>query len=639
MTTAEVRRLLDQVELPQGLRKLSKSDLRTITEELRAELISSVSQSGGHFASSLGVAELTVALHATFNTPEDRLVWDVGHQAYFHKMLTGRMEKMRTIRQRGGLSGFLKRSESEFDTFGAGHAGTSVSAAVGIAEGLKAKGSKAKSVAVIGDGSMTAGMAFEALNHAGEKRLDNLIVILNDNEMSISPNVGAVSWLFSKTASSKLTTIARSKFKELHTRGFVPHFVYNAIDRAEEAALGFLHDAAMLFEAFGFRYIGPVDGHSFDPLITALEQAKDQDGPVLVHVCTQKGRGYAFAEEDPVKWHGVTPFQVHDGKSPPASKKIPSYTEAFAQTILELARDDERIRTITAAMPTGTGLDLIQRELPRAFIDVGIAEQHAVTLAAGMATEGLRPIVAIYSTFLQRAYDQVLHDICIQNLPVIFAIDRGGLVGNDGETHQGVFDIAYLRTIPNLVLMSPQHEGELRDMLYTALCYNGPVAIRYPRGSGIGADLSKPFERMAIGKAATLRTGKDVLILAYGPMVQTALKVAERLLRENSITTTVINARFAKPLDTELITRELNRHRLCLTLEDHALAGGFGAGVLELINESGLVMHSPLLRLGVLDDFVPHGSQAEQHQLNGLTEGQIMQTITGALGANLSLAV
>jgi 1-deoxy-D-xylulose-5-phosphate synthase len=554
-------------------------------------------------------------------------------------MLTGRRAKLRTIRQRGGLSGFLKRTESQFDTFGAGHAGTSISAAVGIAEGLKAKGSKAKSIAIIGDGSMTSGMAFEALNHAGEKRLDNLIVILNDNEMSISPNVGAVSWLFSKTASSKLSTIARTKFKELHNRGYVPHFIYKAIDRAEEAALGFLHDAAMLFEAFGFRYIGPVDGHSFEPLITALQQAKDQDGPVLVHVCTQKGRGYALAEADPVKWHGVTPFQVHDGKSPATTKKIPSYTEAFAQTLLELAQDDERIRAITAAMPTGTGLDLIQRQLPLAFVDVGIAEQHGVTLAAGMATEGLRPIVAIYSTFLQRAFDQIVHDVCIQNLPVIFAIDRGGLVGNDGETHQGVFDIAYLRTIPNIVLMSPQHEGELRDMMYTALCYNGPIAIRYPRGSGVGADLSRPFERMVIGQAAVLRTGKDVLIIAYGPMVQTALKVAERLLREHGISTTVINARFAKPLDTELLGREIAKHSLCVTMEDHALAGGFGAGVLELINELGLALPSNLLRFGVPDDFIPHGSQAEQHQLAGLGDNQILGRIVDSFGEAVQVAV
>ncbi len=629
---AMTKRLIDNLDLPAELRGLSTAQLSQITQELREELIGSVAESGGHFASSLGVAELTVALHTVFDTPKDRLIWDVGHQAYFHKMLTGRRGQLRSIRQRGGLSGFLKRTESEYDCFGAGHAGTSISAAVGIAEALQARGSNNKSVAIIGDGSLTAGMAFEALNHAGELRLNNLIVILNDNEMSISANVGAISWLFSKTASSKLSTIARSKFKELHKRGFVPHFIYKAIDRAEEAALGFLHDAAMLFEAFGFRYIGPVDGHSFEPLLTALNQAKDQDGPVLVHVCTQKGRGYALAESDPVKWHGVTPFSISDGKVASSAKKAPTYTEVFAETALMLARYDSRVRTITAAMPTGTGLDLVQRHMPSAFVDVGIAEQHAVTFAAGLAAEGLRPICAIYSTFLQRAFDQVLHDVCIQKLPVIFAIDRGGLVGNDGETHQGVYDIAFLRSIPNLILMSPQHEGELRQMLVSALHYDCPVAIRYPRGSGIGIDLSLRVEQLEIGKGAVLRVGKEVALVGYGPMVQSALKIADRLLRDYGVTTTVINARFAKPLDGQLLCKELPRHRLCVTLEDHSVVGGFGSAVIEQLTENGVRLQRDLIRVGVLDRFVPHATQQEQYKMNGMDEENIIDTVLTELG-------
>jgi 1-deoxy-D-xylulose-5-phosphate synthase len=633
-------KLIDSLKLPEDLRTLSVEDLNLVAEELRNELIDTVSESGGHFASSLGATEITVALHHLFDTPHDRLVWDVGHQAYIHKMATGRRERMGSIRTINGLSGFLKRSESAFDAFGAGHAGTSISAAVGMRHALDKVDPERYAVAIIGDGSLTSGMAFEALNHAGDLGLKKLIVVLNDNEMSISKNVGALSWLFSRAMTGETSSKARSKFKELYKRGYVPELLYKAIDRAEEATQGFFSSPAMLFEAFGFRYIGPVDGHDLPALIKALENAKRQDIPVLVHCRTVKGKGYEPAEEDPMLWHGVVPFDRQKGEfraatvpaNSAAPKKLPSYTAVFADTMIELAKSDSRIFGITAAMPSGTGLDKMQKELPEQTVDVGICEQHAVTYAAGLACEGLKPVAAIYSTFLQRAYDQVVHDVCIQKLPVTFAIDRGGVVGNDGETHQGVFDIAYLRTIPHITIMSPKDENELRHMLFTSVNLGAPAAVRYPRGNGIGVALDPQLKPLPIGKAEVLREGRDALIIAFGPLVQSALQAATILEREHNISTTVINARFAKPLDTELLTAELPRYGVVCTLEDHALTGGFGSAVVEFANDAGLALRAPIKRFGVGDSFVPHASQGEQHSMYGYDTKSLVSFISSAQG-------
>ena len=626
-------KLIDSIQLPQGLRTLSVAELKQVTQELRDELIETIAGAGGHFASSLGAAEISVALHHLFDTPNDKLIWDVGHQAYIHKMLTGRRDRLASIRKKGGISGFLKRSESEFDAFGAGHAGTSVSAAVGMSVALQREDPDRYVVAVIGDGSLTAGMAFEALNHAGALGLKNFIVVLNDNEMSISPNVGAISWLFSKAITSKTSNLARSGFKNLYRKGYVPEIVYRFIDKAEEAAQGFFAGPAMLFEAFGFRYIGPVDGHNMHDLVAALQHAKSQDVPVLVHAYTVKGKGYQPAEIDPVKWHGVVPFDRNKGEfiaSKPASDAVkipPSYTGVFADTLIELARQDSKIIGITAAMPSGTGLDKFQKELPQSCFDVGICEQHAVTFAAGLACQGYKPVCAIYSTFLQRAYDQVVHDVCIQNLPVVFAMDRAGVVGNDGETHQGVFDIAYLRTLPNMVLMSPKDEDELRHMLYTALQHDGPVGLRYPRGNGLGVSLDQPYHKLPIGKGEILTRGSDVLLIGFGPIVNYAMQAADKLLKEHGISATVMNARFAKPLDQELLCAELPKYALVCSLEDHAIEGGFGAAILEFANENSITLQAALKRFGVGDDFVPHANQTEQHTMYGYDVGSIVRFV------------
>ena len=614
-------RLIDCIPLPEGLRSLDIEQLGRVACELRNELIDSVSTTGGHFASSLGATEISVALHHLFDTPHDRIVWDIGHQAYTHKMLTGRLPKMPSIRQKGGISGYVKRSESEYDCFGGGHAGTSISAAVGIRAALQRQGSERHVVAVIGDGSMTCGMAFEAMNHAGSLGLRNFIVVLNDNEMSISANVGAISWLFSSAATSKTSTRIRARLKSLFKKGYVPEIVYKAVDRAEEVTQGFFCSAAMLFEAFGFRYIGPVDGHSIEDLVKALEHAKQQDVPVLVHAYTLKGKGYKPAEQDPVTWHGVAPFNRSSGQflcdaAPSVENARPTYTAVFGQTLNELAREDDKIVAITAAMATGTGLEIFQRDHPDAFYDVGICEQHAVTFAAGLACEGYKPVCAIYSSFLQRSYDQIIHDVCIQNLPVVFAIDRAGAVGSDGETHQGVFDISYLRTLPNMVLMSPKDENELRHMLFTALQHKGPVALRYPRGLGVGVELDRRPARLPIGKAEALLQGEDALLICFGPLTGYGLAAAHTLSDDYGISCTVINARFAKPLDAELLRAELPQYQLVCTLEDHALSGGFGAAVLELISDSGLVLQNPLKRFGIGDAFLPHAKQEEQHEMH-----------------------
>ncbi|MDD2943994.1 MAG: 1-deoxy-D-xylulose-5-phosphate synthase, partial [bacterium] len=471
---------------PEALRRLSRESLSQLCEELRRDLIETISRVGGHFASSLGMVEIIVACHHSFSTPKDKIVYDVGHQAYIHKILTGRRKHMPGIRKLGGISGFPRRDESPYDTFGVGHAGTSISAALGMLEASHhcyPGKEDAKAVAIIGDGALTSGMAFEALNHAGQLKR-NLIVILNDNEMSIAPNVGALSWAFSKAVAGNISTLARRQFKYLVEKGLIPHSVYRAIDKAEEAAQGFFSTPAMLFESFGFRYLGPVDGHNIFQLLDALDMAKNQDGPVIIHARTQKGKGYEPAENDPIKYHGVGPFDVTNGSfsstKSPGKITPPSYTSVFGKTLVELAQSDKRVVGITAAMPDGTGLGLLQEKLPEQYFDVGIAEQHAVTFAAGLACQGMRPVVAIYSTFLQRAYDQIIHDVCIQSLPVTFALDRGGLVGADGATHHGVFDLSYLRSIPNMTVMAPKDENELRNMLYTCTEHDGPIALRYP---------------------------------------------------------------------------------------------------------------------------------------------------------------
>ncbi len=631
-------KLIDTLKLPAGLRALDLNGLQQVAAELRDELIDTVAESGGHFASSLGATEITVALHAAFNTPEDRIIWDVGHQAYVHKMLTGRRDQMGTIRKLYGLSGFLKRNESEYDAFGAGHAGTSVSAGVGMRVALDRTHPERYVVPVIGDGSITAGMAFEALNHAGDLELKRFIVILNDNEMSISPNVGALSWLFSRAVTGETGSMARSRLKDLHKRGYVPELLYKAMDRAEEATQGFFSSPAMLFESFGFRYIGPVDGHNIKELLHALENAKRQDIPVIIHARTVKGKGYEPAEGDPITWHGVVPFDRSRGEFrgvgntqviTPPPQKVPSYTGVFAETVLKLAKSNPKVVAITAAMLGGTGLDKVQPSIPDQVFDVGICEQHAVTYAAGLACEGFTPITAIYSTFLQRAYDQIVHDVCIQKLPVVFAIDRGGVVGNDGETHQGIFDIGYLRSIPHMTVMSPKDENELQHMLHTAVSCGGPVAVRYPRGNGAGVPMDTTFATLPIGKGEVVQRGSDVLMVCFGPIIQNALKAAEILARDHKVTSTVINARFAKPLDVELLRLELPHYSVACTVEDHALQGGFGSAVLELINEEQIQLRNPLVRFGVQDDFVPHGSQAEQHKMNGYDpEGIVAKLLT-----------
>ncbi|MCL4134516.1 UNVERIFIED_CONTAM: hypothetical protein GTU68_046729 [Idotea baltica] len=591
-----MNKLIDNIKLPEDLKDLNPEDLKTVANELRDELIDRVSNSGGHFASSLGVNELTVALHHVFNSPEDKFVWDVGHQGYIHKMLTGRREELDNIRTSKGISGFLKRSESEHDAFGAGHAGTSISAAVGMAAAFKNNQEDKSVVAIIGDGSLTAGMAFEALNHAGDLELGNLIVVLNDNEMSISPNVGALSRLFSKAVTSSTSTKVR---------------------------------ASMLFESFGFRYIGPVDGHNLDEVVDSLKRAKEQDIPVLLHVSTIKGYGYQPAEEDPLKWHGVSPFN--------RESSLPSYTKIFSDTLSKIAEQDSKVVGITAAMPSGTGLDKFQLKHPDKFYDVGICEQHAVTFAAGLACNGFKPVVAIYSTFLQRGFDQIVHDVCIQNLPVVFAMDRSGVVGNDGETHQGVFDIAYLRSIPNLTILSPKDENEFQHMLYTAINLNSPVALRYPRGSAEGVELDSELKIINVPEAEIIQEGNKVLLIALGPVNKYALEVSERL-KKDSISATIINARSAKPLDQKLILDQIQKHSLVCTIEDHSISAGFGSAILEISNDN-LKEIPEFMRFGIKDAFVSHGSQLEQHLANGLDPKSIYNSISKKLDSSKKLSI
>ncbi len=617
--------LLDQIHGFDDLKALSRDDLPRLAEEIRNEIISVISRCGGHLASNLGVVELTISLHRAFDLTKDSLVWDVGHQCYAHKILTGRREAFRTIRQLGGLSGFPRREESVCDAFGTGHAGTSISSALGIAEAKSLKGEKAKVIAIIGDGSMTAGLAFEGMNQAGILDRD-LIVVLNDNEMSISPNVGALSSYLSRVMTGQFVNRFRNEMKSfLQTLPGIGRSVYRWAKQAEEFFKGFL-TPGILFEELGFKYVGPIEGHHLDHLIETFKNVREMHGPILVHVVTTKGKGYSPAEHDPACYHGVGAFEVKSGKTTRREGGAKAYTDVFGTTLCRIARRDERIVAITAAMPSGTGLEGFSKKFPNRFYDIGIAEQHAVTFAAGLAVEGLRPFVAIYSTFLQRAYDQIVHDVCLQNLPVVFALDRGGIVGEDGPTHHGVFDFSYLRHIPNIVVMAPKDENELQHMIETASRTESPVAFRYPRGRGYGVPLDRRLRNLEIGRGEILREGGDVVILAVGSTVIPSLEAAE-MLAEWGIHAAVLNARFVKPLDGELICRFSEEAGRLITVEENVLDGGFGSAVLELLQTRGL--HSvEVRRLGIPDVFVEHGSQGQLRQAYGIDSQGILNAVT-----------
>ena len=621
-------RLLDTVNSPADLRDLSVAEMEQLARELRETIITTVARTGGHLAPSLGVVELTLALHYVFDTPRDRLVWDVGHQAYAHKLLTGRKDRFATLRQYRGLSGFPKRAESEYDPVGAGHSSTSISYSLGMAAAKAIQGEPGKVIAVIGDGSMTAGMAFEGLNHAGDLDRD-LIVILNDNEMSISKNVGALSSFLSRKMTSRTIRRLRDHIEDrLMALSSVGENILTMLRKSEEN-LKNLFTPGMLFEALKFKYVGPIPGHELDDLIATLENVRDNShGPVLVHVITTKGKGYKPAETNPGEFHGVGPFDVATGTPVKSVSRGVSYTRVFGDTLCRLARTDKRVVAITAAMPGGTGLLPFAAEFPDRFFDVGIAEQHAVTFAAGLALEGLRPFFAVYSSFMQRSLDQLIHDVCLPNLPVTIALDRSGVVGDDGPTHHGVFDLAFLRFIPNLVVMAPADENELQHMLHTALSHHGPVVLRYPRGNGEGVALEPDFHRLEIGRGTVLRAGTDVLLLPIGNRVGPALAAAARL-EAQGIDAAVINPRFLKPLDSDLIADWAARTGRVVTVEDNCVQGGFGSAVLEALNERGL--HLPVRRLGYEDRFIEHGPQAVLWRAAGIDADGIARSVLDLL--------
>jgi len=622
-------KLLDKIESPADLKGLSLDKLHLLADEIRQKIIETVSKTGGHLAPSLGVVELTIALHYVFNAPHDKTIWDVGHQSYAHKLITGRRDQFDTLRTYGGISGFPKRHESISDTFDTGHSSTSISAGLGISTGKALKGEKDKVIAVIGDGSMTAGMAFEGLNQSGDKGKD-LIVVLNDNEMSISPNVGA----FSSFLSRKITGRRFLGFKKdlenfLKSLPGVGENILNLARRSEDSFITFF-TPGMLFEAFKFKYIGPINGHRLDQTIEALENANHLKGPVLVHVLTKKGKGYGPAEKDPAHYHGVGAFEIRTG-SPPKDKPKPppSYTEVFGRTMVDLGKKNNKLYAITAAMPEGTGLSTFGKIYPDRFLDVGIAEQHAVTFAAGLATEGFRPVVAIYSTFLQRAFDQIVHDVCLPNLPVVFAIDRGGLVGEDGPTHHGNLDITYLRSLPNITVMAPKDENELQHMIYTALQQPGPVAIRYPRGKGLGVPLDSEYQTIPVGQTEKLKQGTDLMILALGNTVQPSLEAAQALETEE-ISACVVNCRFVKPLDKEIAKIAESTGKV-LVVEENSRQGGLGGAVLELFNDLGLT-NIQIKRIGLPDKFVEHGPSTILRKKYGLDSAGILKAARGMIG-------
>ena len=597
--------LLSRIQSPTDLRKLDRSQLKALATELRAFLIHSVSQTGGHLASNLGVIELTIALHYVYNTPDDRLVWDVGHQTYPHKILTGRRDDMANLRKAGGIAGFPKRDESEYDTFGTGHSSTSISAALGMAVAAKAQGLDRRSVAIIVDGAMTAGMAFEALNNAGDMDT-NLLVILNDNDMSISNNVGALNNYLARLMSGKLyDSVRRSGKKVLDIIPPVKEFAR----RAEEHAKGMMTPGT-LFEEFGFNYIGPIDGHDIDTLVDTLSNIRQLQGPQFLHVVTQKGKGYSPAEDNPNKYHGVSKFDPQNGHSLAQGEQRPSYTQIFGDWLVDMAAADKRLIGITPAMCDGSGLNRFAETYPQRYFDVGIAEQHDLTFAAGMACDGLKQVVAIYSTFLQRAYDQLIHDIALQDLDVLLAIDRAGLVGADGPTHAGSFDLSFLRCIPNIVIMAPSDENECRQMLTTGYLHTGTAAVRYPRGSGIGAPVSAALEPIEIGKAQLVRQGRKVAILTFGSMLQPALEAAA------SLDATVVNMRFIKPLDEAMVLEIARSHDHIVTVEENAIMGGAGAAVMECLQAQHVV--KSVLCLGLPDHFIEHGSHESMLAACGL---------------------
>lgn len=616
MNSATPHPLLAAISSPADLRKLSASELPQVTTELRQYLIDTVAQMGGHFAAGLGTVELTVALHYVFDTPHDRLVWDVGHQAYPHKVLTGRRDQLHTIKQKDGLAPFPTRSESEYDTFGVGHSSTSISAALGMAIGAAAKNEDRRVVAVIGDGAMSAGMAFEALNHAGSLDVD-MLVILNDNDMSISENVGAFSNYFARVLSGKLYATLREGSKKVLSR--MPT-VWELARRSEEHMKGMVLPGT-IFEEMGFNYIGPIDGHDVNALVATLRNLRDLKGPQFLHVITRKGKGYAPAEADPIKWHGPGPFDPKSGVIFKEKASGPSYSQVFGQWLCDMAAADPQVVAITPAMREGSGLVEYSKRFAARYFDVAIAEQHAVTLAAGMACEGLRPVVAIYSTFLQRAYDQLIHDVAIQNLPVTFAIDRAGLVGGDGATHQGSYDLSFMRCIPNLIVMAPADENECRQMLYTAVQSNVPAAVRYPRGQGPGATIEQTMRALPIGKAQIRREGRSGLaIFAVGAMVPLCERIAEK------IDATVVNLRFIKPLDEELIVRVAANHRAIVTVEENVVAGGAGSAITECLAAHGHI--PPTLNLGIPDRFMEHGSREDCLAAAGLDLASVESAIT-----------
>jgi len=595
--------MLEKIRGVSDLKALYEDQLPQLAEEMRQYLIETLAPIGGHLGAGLGVVELTIALHYIFDSPRDKLVWDVGHQAYPHKILTGRLQGMPTIRQKGGLCGFTKRSESEHDPFGAGHASTSISAAYGMACGRDLSNENNQVIAVIGDGALTGGMAFEALNHAGARN-NNLLVILNDNEMSIAPNVGAMSSYLARIITGKPYTQAKDTARRI--LGKLPGAL-DAAKRVEEHVKGMITPGT-LFEEMGFRYIGPIDGHDFEHLLPTLANCKELNGPMLLHTITKKGLGFSPAEEDPETWHGLGPYSVQTGKPHKSEGKPPSYTEVFAETLADLAEADDRIVAITAAMPGGTGLSRFARRHPERCFDVGIAEQHAVTFAGGLAVAGKRPFVTIYSTFMQRAYDQIIHDICIQNLPVTFCMDRAGIVGADGATHTGMFDIAFMRSLPNMTVMAPKDEAELKHMLATALTITGPVAIRYPRGNGYGVELSKP-EVLPVGQSEILEKGEDGLIVAVGNRVRDALSAVETLRREDGRAFTLLNLRFIKPLDAASIRKYLMTGKPLVVVEEGVALGGIGEQIAALALSAN--WHGPFIHIAMPDSFPAHGTQAE----------------------------
>jgi 1-deoxy-D-xylulose-5-phosphate synthase len=607
--------LLDLIGSPDDLKRIPIQDLPAVASEIRQELLEVVTQNGGHLGASLGAVELAIALHWVFSSPRDKVVWDVGHQAYAHKLLTGRRERFNTLRQESGISGFLSRDESEHDAFGAGHASTSISAALGMAVAFsQGPDPERRVVAVIGDGALTGGMAFEALNNAGALELP-FLVILNDNEMSIAPNVGALSHYLNRVRTDPRYNRAKDEIARITERLPQGDFLVELGKRWKDSVKEFIYHS-MIWEELGFTYMGPVDGHDLRGLIEALRQAKMVDGPVFLHVVTEKGRGFAAAKTDRERGHAVS---APTPKGAPPSP--PKYQDVFADTIIQLANDDPRVVAITAAMPTGTSLARFQAVHPERFFDVGIAEQHAVTFAAGLAAEGMRPVVGIYSTFLQRAYDQIVHDVCLQRLPVTFAIDRAGFAGDDGRTHHGIFDLSYLRCLPNMTIMAPRDENELRHMLATAIQeIEGPVAIRYPRGSGVGVAMSEPLHSIPVGRAEIVRPGTDVAILAVGSMVLPAERAAD-LLQETGLSAMVVNARFVKPLDKRLIETAARSTRALVTVEENARAGGFGSAVLEALEELGNPV--PVRVLGVPDRVFEQASQGRLRELAGLTAGDI----------------